>query len=253
LNLDDTLFNTCSGIPFSDSIQSTPQARFYWSPVQNNQITGAKADSGLVLKQTLFLQNINSATQEFVLWPYIGNDGCSANPLSIKVNVFVLPRASFTYVLSNDSFYFLPTDTSLTNYSWSFGDSSFSNKKTPIHQYTKAGKYLVNLQTYNSNGCLNDTALEVVYAPVGLNELTLNKQAKLYPNPASDLVNFYMDNTSNNIININVYNMVGALVKSEQLNKSKQQFNVEDLSNGVYVIEIKNKESTESKKLIIQR
>ena len=253
LNLDDTLFNTCSGIPFSDSIQSTPQARFYWSPVQNNQITGAKADSGLVLKQTLFLQNINSATQEFVLWPYIGNDGCSANPLSIKVNVFVLPRASFTYVLSNDSFYFLPTDTSLTNYSWSFGDSSFSNKKTPIHQYTKGGKYLVNLQTYNSNGCLNDTALEVVYAPVGLNELTLNKQAKLYPNPASDLVNFYMDNTSNNIININVYNMVGALVKSEQLNKSKQQFNVEDLSNGVYVIEIKNKESTESKKLIIQR
>ena len=42
----------------------------------------------------------------------------------------------------------MPTDTALTNYNWSFGDSSFSNKKTPIHQYTKAGKYLVKLQTY---------------------------------------------------------------------------------------------------------
>ena len=253
LSLNDTLFNTCSGIPFSDSIQSNPIASFYWSPFQNNKITGAKADSGVILKQTLFLQNINSATQEFMLWPYIGNEGCSANPLSIKVNVFALPRASFTYVLSNDSFYFMPTDTSLTNYSWNFGDSSFSNKKTPIHQYKKAGKYLVNLQTFNSNGCSNDTALEVVYAPVGLNELTLNKQAKLYPNPASDFVNFYMDNTSDNIIIINVYNVVGALVKSELLNISKQQFNVEDLSNGVYVVEIKHKEWRESKKLIIQR
>jgi hypothetical protein len=253
LNLNDTLYKTCSGIPFSDSIQSTPQARFYWNPIQNNQITGTKADSGVVLKQTLFLKNKNSATQEFVLWPYIGNEGCSASPISIKMNVFALPHASFTFVLLNDTFYFLPTDTALTNYSWSFGDSSFSNKKTPIHQYTKAGKYLVKLQTYNANGCINDSALEVVFAPVSLNELTLNKQTKLYPNPASDFVTLNTAYIGNNIIFINVYNVVGALVKSEQLNKSNQQFNVEGLGNGVYVVEIKHEESAESQKLIIQR
>ncbi len=253
LSLNDTLFNTCSGMPFSDSIQSNPQASFYWNPVQNNQINGAIADSGVVLKQTLFLQNRNSAIQEFMLWPYIGNEGCSANPISIKVNVFALPQASFSYDLINDTFNFLPTDTTLTNYSWNFGDSSFSNKKTPIHQYTKAGKYLVNLKAYNANGCLNDSTIEIVYAPVGLNELMLNNQTKLYPNPASDFVTLNINNTGNDFIIINVYNVVGALIKSEQLNKSNQKINVEDLSNGVYVIEIKNKESTESKKLIIQR
>jgi PKD repeat protein len=253
LNLNDTLYKTCSGIPFSDSIQSTPQARFYWNPIQNNQITGTKADSGVVLKQTLFLKNKNSATQEFVLWPYIGNEGCSASPISIKMNVFALPHASFTFVLLNDTFYFLPTDTALTNYSWSFGDSSFSNKKTPIHQYTKAGKYLVKLQTYNANGCSNDSIVEVVFAPVSLNELTLNKQTKLYPNPASDFVTLNTAYIGNNIIFINVYNVVGALVKSEQLNKSNQQLNVEGLGNGVYVVEIKHEESAESQKLIIQR
>ncbi|MBJ7427450.1 MAG: PKD domain-containing protein, partial [Bacteroidia bacterium] len=220
LSLNDTLFNTCSGVPFNDSIQSTPQARFYWSPVQNNQITGAKADSGVVLNQTLFLQNSNSATQEFTLWPYIGNEGCNANPISIKMNVFALPLATFTYVLSNDSFYFLPTDTSLTSYQWSFGDSSFSTQKTPVHKYAKPGKYLVKLQTINANGCQNDSALEVVYAPVGFNELRLNKQTKLYPNPASNIVNLSMDNIGNEIITINVYNVVGSLVKSERLNKT---------------------------------
>jgi hypothetical protein len=253
ITLNDTLLNACNGTPFNDSIRSFPQGSFYWNPVQNNQINGAIADSGVVLKQTLFLQNRNSATQEFMLWPYIGNEGCSANPINIKVNVFALPRASFTYVLSNDSFYFMPTDTALTNYSWSFGDSSFSNKKTPIHQYTKAGKYLVKLQTYNANGCLNDSALEIVYAPVGLNELSLNKQVKLYPNPASDFVTLNIDNKGNDIIIVNVYNVVGALVKSDRLNKSNQQFNIADLSNGAYVIQIKYKESTVSQKLIIQR
>jgi len=253
ITLNDTILNACNGTPFSDSIRSSPQASFYWNPIQNNQINGAIADSGVVLKQTLFLQNRTSATQEFMLWPYIGNEGCSANPISIKMNVFALPRASFTYVLLNDSFYFLPTDTALTNYSWSFGDSSFSNKKTPIHQYTKARKYLVKLQTNNANGCLNDSAFEIVYAPVGLNELWLNKQVKLYPNPASDIVTLNIDNIGNDIIIVNVYNVVGALVKSDRLNKTNQQFNIADLSNGVYVIVIKYKESTLSQKLIIQR
>lgn len=253
LSLNDTLFNTCSGVPFSDSIQSTPQASFYWSPVQNNQITGAKADSGVVLNQTLFLQNSNSAAQEFTLWPYIGNEGCSANQLNIKVNVNELPRASFSQILKNDTFYFTPTDTGLTSYQWSFGDSSFSTQKTPVHKYAKAGKNLVKLQTFNANGCQNDSALEVVYAPVGLNELRLNKQPKLYPNPATDIVTLNIENIGNEIITINVYNVVGALVKSERLNKTNQQFNVEDLSNGVYVIEIKYNESRQSQKLMIQR
>jgi hypothetical protein len=92
-----------------------------------------------------------------------------------------------------------------------------------------------------------------VFAPVSLNELTLNKQTKLYPNPASDFVTLNTDYIGNNNIIINVYNVVGALVKSEQLNKSNQQFNVEGLGNGVYVVEIKHEESAESQKLIIQR
>jgi hypothetical protein len=253
ITLNDTLLNTCSGTPFNDTIRSLPQGSFYWNPIPNNQINGAIADSGVVLKQTLFLLNRNSATQEFMLWPYIGNEGCSANPINMKVNVFSLPRAGFTYTLSNDTFYFIPSDTTLTNYNWSFGDSSFSNKKTPFHLFAKAGKYLVNLQTNNANGCLNDSALEVVFAPVGFNELTLNKQIKIYPNPASNIVNLIMDNIGDNTIIINVYNTVGTLVKTDRLNKNKQQFNVEDLSNGVYVVEIKDEDNTKCQKLIIQR
>lgn len=253
VSLNDTLFNTCSGIPFSDSIQSTPQARFYWSPILNNQITGAKADSGVVLNQTLNLQNKNSATQEFVLWPFLGSEGCSANPLSIKVNVNELPRASFIYVLKNDTFYFTPTDTSLTSYQWSFGDSSFSTQKMPIHWFTKSGKYLVNLKTYNSFGCFTDSTMEIVYAPVGVNELGLSKRTLLYPNPAIDIINLKFNSQNTNLVTVNIYNLVGALVKSEKLNNNNHQLNVSDICNGVYIVEIRGNDWSESQKLIIQR
>ena len=45
---------------------------------------------------------------------------------------------------------------------------------------------------------------------------------------------------------------MGTLVKIETL-KQKQQINISDLSNGVYMVTIKSKDITEYQKLIIQR
>jgi len=182
-----------------------------------------------------------------------GSEGCSANPLSIKVKVNELPRASFSYVLKNDTFYFTPTDTSLTSYQWSFGDSSFLTQKMPIHWFTKSGKYLVNLKTYNSFGCFTDSTVEIVYATVGAKELELSKRTLLYPNPVSDIVNLKYNSQNTNPATVNIYNLVGALVKSETVSNNNYQLNVSDISNGVYIIEIRGNDWSESQKLMIQR
>ena len=46
---------------------------------------------------------------------------------------------------------------------------------------------------------------------------------------------------------------MGALVKTETLVQNQQQINIGDLTNGIYIVEIKSKEWTENQKLIIQR
>jgi hypothetical protein len=52
---------------------------------------------------------------------------------------------------------------------------------------------------------------------------------------------------------VNIYNVSGVLVKSGILKQDNEQINIGDLSNGIYMVEIKSKEWTDKQKLIIKR
>ncbi len=67
------------------------------------------------------------------------------------------------------------------------------------------------------------------------------------------MVNLNIANSNNTNLALNIYNTIGALVKSVILSQNQQQINIGDLSNGVYVVEVKSKDYTEKQKLIIQR
>ncbi len=75
----------------------------------------------------------------------------------------------------------------------------------------------------------------------------------LYPNPASDIVTLNIDNTNNANLTLNIYNVIGTLVKSKILKQNQRQINIGDLSNGTYMFEITSKEWTGKQKLIIER
>lgn len=67
------------------------------------------------------------------------------------------PSANFTYS-RNASYPSAPvffTDTSTgspTEWSWDFGDGTYSNVQYPQHVYTSAGNYLVTLKVSSSGG-----------------------------------------------------------------------------------------------------
>jgi Secretion system C-terminal sorting domain len=75
----------------------------------------------------------------------------------------------------------------------------------------------------------------------------------LYPNPASDIVTLNIDNRNNADLTLNIYNVIGALVKSETTIKNNRQINIGDLNNGIYMVEINSNEWSGIQKLIIQR
>lgn len=75
----------------------------------------------------------------------------------------------------------------------------------------------------------------------------------IYPNPASGFIILNINNTKNEDIKLYIYTVTGILVRSEMLIQYQQQINVDDLSNGIYMIKIKSKDLTVNKKLIIQR
>ena len=75
----------------------------------------------------------------------------------------------------------------------------------------------------------------------------------LYPNPVSDIVTLNTDNVNNTDLTLNIYNVIGTLVKSETLKQNQRQINIGDLSNSVYIIAINSKDLTEYQRLLIQR
>jgi DNA-binding beta-propeller fold protein YncE len=79
------------------------------------------------------------------------------------------------------------------------------------------------------------------------------KTFSIYPNPASNVITLNVNKTNNENLTLNIYSISGTLVKSEMLKLNQQRTNIADLPNGVYLITIKSKNETETKKLVIQR
>ncbi len=101
----------------------------------------------------------------------------------------------------------------------------------------------------------NKTYLLTPHFPVGMEKVKNNSVVKVtyYPNPSSDLVTVSIKNTNSTDFDLNIYNMMGALVKSKKLKTNQEQINIADLSNGIYTVELKTKGWSEKQKLTIQR
>ena len=74
---------------------------------------------------------------------------------------------------------------------------------------------------------------------------------KIYPNPANDKVT--IENKWGQSVLLKIYDLLGTVVKNEIIHGDNKQINVEDLSNGVYVLEFTSKDESLQEKLIIQR
>lgn len=116
-------------------------------------------------------------------------------------------------------------------------------------------QYLIGAVRLDSNFTDGDIYGKFLASSVlGIKEIVKrNTFFNLFPNPALDIVSVSFDNVSNNDINLKVYDAQGTLVKSKLLKQYQQQINISDLSNGIYIVEIKSKEWTGTQKLIIQR
>lgn len=70
----------------------------------------------------------------------------------------------------------------------------------------------------------------------------------IYPNPANDIIDIY----SKNIKTIAIYNSSGKLVYNQNITKEKQTINIQDLENGIYLLNFSNENGSVIGKKIIK-
>lgn len=93
---------------------------------------------------------------------------------------------------------------------------------------------------------------------VGINETEIvNTDFTIYPNPVNDLLKIeFINGLTTESKSISIYNNLGQLVKEEEIAFKNKNFsvNTSDLSSGVYLLNIKNKNSASvSKRFVISR
>ncbi len=84
-----------------------------------------------------------------------------------------------------------------------------------------------------------------VNVPLNLDENNFNN-VSIYPIPVYD--GFYIKATNLEVTGVNVYDLNGRLVKSFQ--NALENYNISELNSGIYMVEIKNGEETQMKKII---
>jgi len=83
---------------------------------------------------------------------------------------------------------------------------------------------------------------------VGIHDNNLKNDINFFPNPATERI--YLNNSENQNIVVNVYNLIGDCVLQKKINHSNAEININSLLKGLYIIELTNENFTVQSKLI---
>ncbi|MFA5782615.1 MAG: T9SS type A sorting domain-containing protein, partial [Bacteroidales bacterium] len=159
----------------------------------------------------------------------------------------------FDYYVTNVQ---IDTINNTVTVTWVFHVDTISNQFIQIYNYQYQGNNVISITIQcNKTATTYYKTINIGSSPiVGVDEIIeQNSKIKIYPNPTSEVLTVKSIRSSNEALTLNIYNVMGALVKTETLEQNQQQINIGDLSNGIYMVEIKSKEWSKKQKLIIQK
>ncbi len=136
---------------------------------------------------------------------------------------------------------------SANNGYWTGGSGSWNNASDPLNASYNAGlndSGWIQLQLIATGGnCPNDTAYNAIFIESCILSVKteVQQQVKLYPNPAYNTINIEGENLASNYGYYNLTTMTGKIVKSGTIDSNHQVINVSNISNGLYLLQIKGK------------
>ncbi|HYV91527.1 MAG TPA: T9SS type A sorting domain-containing protein [Chitinophagales bacterium] len=163
-------------------------------------------------------------------------------------------------------------------YLWSWGDGTFDSTAFPSHTYAAAGFYTICLTIHDSVGCvanycnsyyllkMSDAEAEntivtvnvVAGIPTVIQITDVLQSWSVFPNPASGnaLINYSLSIPAT--ISIDLYDVLGnrlwQVVKDDQqAGEHNSAFDTRNLSNGVYVLQIRAGDQIASQKIVLLR
>ena len=189
------------------------------------------------------------------------SDGhCSARYSDLdSINVTIDPiSASFTestsYQNPGTNVTFTNTSNGAVSYSWTFGDGGTATTASPVHSYANLGTYTVTLTVINANGCSSTTTLkDTVAYPLGIKDAS-SDDANLNIYSFENRVTVDFSQFQNVDASIQIYNVLGQEISSDQYHNSDKYVKALDLEAAYVIVRVRMADgSIASKKLFIHK
>lgn len=171
-----------------------------------------------------------------------------ANIDSISGNKNVLQTATECYTVvgaSGSTFQWTVTGGNILN-----GQSS----NTICIKWINAGQGSISVTETNQNGCVGNAVSTNVSVVSGIDEIASNYNIEIYPNPNKGIFNLTGNFELGETVNINIYDVRGRIIRTSEIkntqNKLNLSFDLSELSDGIYNLQITTSKAVINQKLI---
>lgn len=196
-----------------------------------------------------------TATTQY--WSVASNGNCKGDTGYVTVAHNPIPtvvaNATPDTVCLGEPIYFSMTGSNATTYDWDYGDLNTSTAPNGTHTYASAGIFTATLRGVYGVCEMTNTKQVVVVNCTGIEESAASKSVVVYPNPANHFLNIsFLDATMENV-QIDMINSAGQLVLSKGMDNRKdiEGIDLNNFSEGVYILRFSSNKKTFIKKLVI--
>jgi PKD repeat protein len=157
------------------------------------------------------------------------------------------------FFIGYELFYTSPVDTFVVYMAPNRGDNSTNNLYL---RKNTASQWLTPTQFFNDTMIIKTTlAIQVLGCLVGVNEIDINTQISVYPNPASDKINIKLFDVITNSFDCKIFDLTGRSITVEPLetNSNHYELDISRFSNGIYLLEINVNNQKITKKISVIR
>lgn len=208
--------------------------------------------------------NIGFISQPKDIW--VTNLDSALESPAVKVHVdFSRPSSDFEMsvtdtlnIFQKDTLFLKDKSNSAVWWYWNFGNGQIATTQNAQAIYKQQGEYQITLITRDTLGCIDSLThkLIVIDKPVITGgDSNTNYQILVYPNPASDYLNAYIELQTSEEVVIRIYNSLGQELitsKKELITKKRFVFDVRKLTKGVYYVQIIMSDKVVNKKIVLE-
>ncbi|PIY11641.1 MAG: hypothetical protein COZ18_03540 [Flexibacter sp. CG_4_10_14_3_um_filter_32_15] len=239
-----------------DSTTIIPQGgtlyNFYDSPTTDQPIhTGRVYNLGFISQpKDIWVTNLDSALESPAVKVHIDFSRPSSD--------FEMSVTDTLNLFKQDTLFLEDKSESAVWWYWNFGNGEIATTQTTQAIYKQQGEYQVILITRDSLGCIDSLSrnLVVIDKPVITGEEgNTDYQVLIYPNPAQDYLNAYIELQTSDEVAIRVYNSLGQEIithPKEQITSKRFIFDVRTLAKGVYYVQIIMSDKVINKKVVLE-